>query len=281
VPYGARFAPENQDPTSPGKPLPDSFFRPYPGYNNITITDDAFNSNYHALLLTLNRRFANGLQFGLSYTYSKYLDYTGIPVYRPLRAWSYGFDGADQTHNLSFNYSYQLPRASKLKDNVLVRGAFDGWHLSGISQFVSGSPATISLSTVQGTDLTGGGDGQRVNVVGDPNSNGSTFYSWFNPAAFAAPGKGDPGNASKNSVRNPGVNNNDIALTKKFAVHSEKRFLQLRWEAYNAFNHTQYSGLDLSTKFDLTTGAQTNARFGQVTSTRSPRIMQGSLRFTF
>jgi Carboxypeptidase regulatory-like domain len=281
VPYGARFLPQNQDPSSPGKPLTDNYFRPYPGYNNVTLTDDAYNSNYHALLISLNRRFANRFQFGLSYTFSKFLDYTGIPVYANLRNWAYGFDGADQTHNVAINYTYELPKASHWKDNAFIRTAFDGWQLSGISQFVSGSPAAISLTTVQGTDLTGGGDGQRVNVVGNPNANGSTFYAWFNPAAFAAPGKGDPGNASKNSVRNPGVNNNDIALTKKFALKSEQRYFQFRWETYNTFNHTQYATLDLTPKYDLNTGAQTNARFGQVITTRTPRVMQGSLRFVF
>jgi len=210
------------------------------------------------------------------------MDYTGIPIYRPLRQWAYGFDGSDQTHNAVLNFSYTVPSASKyLAGNKLARWTLDSWNLSGISQWVSGTPATIGLSTVQGTDLTGGGDGQRVNIVGNPNSNGSTFYSWFNTAAFAVPGKGDPGNAAKNSIRNPGVNNVDLALQKKFPIKDEKRFFQFRWEAYNAFNHTQYSGLDTSAKFDLTTGAQTNARFGQVISTRTPRVMQGSLRFTF
>jgi hypothetical protein len=153
--------------------------------------------------------------------------------------------------------------------------------LSGISQWVSGTPAAISFTTVQGTDLTGGGDGQRVNVVGDPNANGSTFNAWFNPAAFAVPGKGDPGNAAKNSVRNPGVNNIDLALVKRFSVRSEKRYFQLRWEAYNAFNHTQYSGINTAARYDLATGQQVNALFGQVSSTRAPRVMQGSLRFSF
>jgi len=295
VPYGARFAASTQDPTSPGKPLPDNFFRPYPGYNNVSFTDDAYNSNYHALLLSVHRRFANGLQFGLAYTYSKYMDYTGIPIYRPLRSWAYGLDGSDQTHNLSFNYSYNLPKLSRLKNNGFMRGVFDGWLLSGVSQFVSGTPAAISLSTVQGTDLTGGGDGQRVNVIGDAFAStapfpgiqgavqgvGHTFSQWFNTAAFAAPGKGDPGNAGKYSVRNPGVNNNDISLSKRFALAKEQRYFQLRWEAYNAFNHTQYSGINVAPKYDLNTGAQTNALFGQVTSTRAPRVMQGSLRFVF
>jgi hypothetical protein len=146
---------------------------------------------------------------------------------------------------------------------------------------VTGTPATISFSTVQGTDLTGGGDGQRVNIAGNPFDNGHTFYQWFNPAAFAVPGKGDPGNAAKNSVRNPGVNNTDLALSKRFPVKGESRYFQLRWEAYNAFNHTQYSGLNTAARYDLTTGAQVNALFGQVSSTRAPRVLQGSLRFTF
>ena len=276
VPYGTHFLPQYTGGVT------DNFFRPFPGYNNVAWIDNAYNSNYHALLLSINRRFAGGLQFGFSYTFSKFMDYTGIPIYRPLRAWSYGFDGSDQTDNAVLNFSYDLPRASGLaKGNKAVKWAFDEWTLSGIAQWVSGTPAAISFSTIQGTDLTGGGDGQRVNVVGDPNAHGSTFYSWFNTAAFAVPGKGDPGNAGKYSVRNPGVNNWDMALSKRFPMKNEKRFFQFRWEAYNAFNHTQYSGINTAARYDLTTGAQTNTLFGQVTSTRAPRVMQGSLRFTF
>jgi len=81
-------------------------------------------------------------------------------------------------------------------------------------------------------------------------------------------------------VRNPGVNNWDLALAKNFPIKSEKRYFELRWEAYNAFNHTQYSGLNTAARFDPA-GNQTNALFGTVTSTRTPRVMQGSLRFTF
>ncbi len=276
VPYGTHFLPQYTGGVT------DNFFRPFPGYNNIAWIDNAYNSNYHALLLSINRRFNRGLQFGFSYTFSKFMDYTGIPIYRPLRTWSYGFDGSDQTHNAVLNLTYNLPHASRVfNGNRAVKWVFDDWTLAGIAQWVSGTPSSISFSTVQGTDLTGGGDGQRVNVVGDPNANGSTFFAWFNPAAFAVPGKGDFGNAAKNSVRNPGVNNTDLSLSKRFPVKSEQRYFTLRWEAYNAFNHTQYSGINTGARFDLTTGAQVNALFGQVTSTRAPRIMQGSLRFTF
>ena len=77
------------------------------------------------------------------------------------------------------------------------------------------------------------------------------------------------------------MNNVDLALVKRFAVKSEKRYFQLRWEAYNGFNHTQYAGINTSARYDLTSGQQVNPLFGQVSSTRSPRVMQGSLRFTF
>jgi hypothetical protein len=275
VPYGTHFLPQYSG-------LTDNFFRPFPGYNNVAWIDNAYNSNYHGLLLTVNRRFSNGVQFGFSYTYSKLMDYTGIPIYRPLRTWSYGLDGSDQTHNAVFNFTWALPKPSRLAGGARpVKWMFDDWQLSGIAQWVTGTPAGIGFSTVQGTDLTGGGDGQRVNVVGNGYENGHTFYHWFNPNAFAAPGKNDPGNAAKNSVRNPGVNNTDLAVSKRFPVKGEGHYFQLRWEAYNAFNHTQYSGINTSARFDLATGAQVNSLFGQVTSTRTPRVMQGSLRFTF
>ena len=162
-----------------------------------------------------------------------------------------------------------------------MRVVGDNWTISGISQFVSGTPASISLTTVQGLDLQGGGDGQRVNVVGDPNANGSTFNNWFNPAAFALPAGSGSGNASKTSVRNPGVNNNDLVAAKRFPLKSERRVITFRWEAYNVFNHTQYSTINTTARFDQTTGAQTNSAFGQVTATRAARVMQGVLRFEF
>jgi hypothetical protein len=76
------------------------------------------------------------------------------------------------------------------------------------------------------------------------------------------------------------VNNWDTALTKNFPLKSDKRYFSLRWEAYNAFNHTQYASLNTAARFQ-SNGQQVNALFGQVVSTRAPRIMQGSLRFTF
>jgi hypothetical protein len=256
--------------------------RPMPGYGNVTYLANGYGSSYHSLQVSANRRLAKGVQFGLAYTYSKYMDYTGIPIYRPLRVWSYGKDGADQTHNLVFNFIVDLPKASRLAPNPVVRYALDNWQISGIAAFVSGQPSGIGLSTTEGADLTGGGDGQRVVVTGKaqlPHGE-RTFDGWFNTAVFARPAKGDPGNAPKDVFRGPGVNNWDISLFKKIPLMKEQRYVQLRWEMYNAFNHTQFSGVDNGARFDPQ-GSQVNARFGQVTSARTARVMQAALRFTF
>ena len=207
---------------------------------------------------------------------------SALPVYQPLRQWSYGVDSSDQTHNMTINFVYNLPAASRvLGDKRIVRYTLDSWILSGIGQFATGTPVALSFSTTDGTNLNGGGDAQRMDVCGNANAgNIHTFSQWFNSAAFCRPGMNDPGNAGKYDVRNPGVNNWDLALAKNFPIRSEKRVLSLRWEAYNAFNHTQYASINTAARFDPT-GAQTNTLFGTVISTRTPRVMQGSLRFTF
>jgi hypothetical protein len=203
-------------------------------------------------------------------------------MYRPLRAWSYGKAGSDQTHNLVLNYTWDLPKASRLAPNRVVRFAMDNWQVSGITAFVSGQPSGVGFSTTDGADLNGGGDGTRIIVTGRaqlPHGE-RTLLRWFDPTVFARPQRGDPGNAPRDVFRGPGHNNWDLSITKNFPVFSEDRQFQFRTEFYNAFNHTQFSGLDSTARFDPQ-GAQVNARFGQVISARSPRVVQLSLRFTF
>jgi hypothetical protein len=119
-------------------------------------------------------------------------------------------------------------------------------------------------------------------LVGDPMLSGSQqgLLQWFNTAAFARPAKGDAGNSPKDVVRNPGVNNWDITLFKNIPLGSGQRRLQLRWEVYNLFNKTQFATLDTTARFDAA-GNQVNARFGQVITTRTPRVMQGAIRIVF
>jgi len=283
VPYGSQF--KHIDPTTV-TPLSDNFFRPYPGYNGITYYANGFSSNYNGLFVTLNRRFATGLELGVSYTYSKYLDVTsgntGLPLYQNMHNWNYGSDSNDQVHNLVVNYVYHVPSGTKVLPNrALFRYVFDGWTLSGIAQFTTGLPTAMSFSTTDGANLNGGGDAQRMDVCGNAYSGSiHTFLQWFNTAAFCRPGSNDPGTAGKFDVRNPGVNNWDMAIVKNFPVKSEKRYFSLRWEAYNMFNHTQFASVNTAARFQPN-AQQVNPLFGEIVSTRTPRVMQGSLRFTF
>lgn len=296
IPYRARHLdvnPQNANPVVAGTALPDDFLRPYPGYGNITYYENAGLANYNALQVAVNRRFIRGLQFGVAYTYSKAMDYTDgdrdpIATYRPARIWNYGRAGFDQTHVMVINYTWDLPRASRLWDNTVIKAVFDNWQLSGITAFASGTPGGIGLALVDtGTDLTGGGDGARVVVVGNPNLPDSKqtvaptgFVQWIDPTVFRRPARGDFGNAPKDVFRNPGTHNWDFSFFKNIPLWSESRRLQLRWELYNAFNHTQWSGIDTTARFDAN-GNQVNTRFGQVTAARQARVMQGSLRLTF
>ena len=88
------------------------------------------------------------------------------------------------------------------------------------------------------------------------------------------------GNAPKDVFRGPGINNFDIHLFKNFRP-TEKLKAQFRCEAYNIFNHTQFSSVDVNARFDPKTGAPAYLLFGSYTATRLPRRMQLALRFTF
>ncbi|HWQ55418.1 MAG TPA: carboxypeptidase regulatory-like domain-containing protein [Bryobacteraceae bacterium] len=287
VPYGARFLPENADPSNPTLSLSDNYFRPYRGYGSIRYYEMAGNSSYNSLQVMVNRRYAHGFQLGMAYTWSKSMGYgsTDLDVmatYQNHRTWHYGKTNFDQTHNFVFNYIWDLPKGSKLAPNLLTRLMFDNWQIAGVTAFVSGTPSGVGFSTTDSIDITGGGDGARIIVNGRAQlPHGERQFSrWFDTTMFARTPKGSFGNAPKDVFRGPGVNNWDISLFKKFPIKGEQRYVQFRCEMYNAFNHTQFASVDATARFD-TAGRQVNPRFGEVNSTRLPRVMQGSLRVTF
>ncbi|HMV49353.1 MAG TPA: hypothetical protein PKD31_16465, partial [Blastocatellia bacterium] len=182
-------------------------------------------------------------------------------------------------------------------NNPVVRVAFDNWQLSGITAFASGTPAGVGFSTVDGSDITGGGDGARIVITGNPlldrgNRKDAQLANglistpvWFNTSAFARPTPGNFGNAPKDVFRLPGTANFDLSLFKNIPLGSERRFLQFRWELYNLLNHTQWSGVNTTAQFSAPDAngvvTQTNPNFGLVNAAREPRYMQLSLRFTF
>ena len=65
IPMYARFDPKNEDPTQPGRPLPDNFLRPYQGYGDLNVNEHTGSSNYNSLQVAVNRRFTRWLQFAV------------------------------------------------------------------------------------------------------------------------------------------------------------------------------------------------------------------------
>ena len=79
----------------------------------------------------------------------------------------------------------------------------------------------------------------------------------------------------------PGWINFDASLSKAIPLGSEKRLLKLRLEAFNVFNHTEFSGVSSAFVFNPATGANTNASVGQYTSDRGPRVLSLEMHLTF
>ncbi len=315
--YGQRFLPASIDPTVSGgtTPLPDNFLRPYKGYGDINYIEFASNSNYHALQVQANRRFSSSLSFGLSYTWSKAMDLVdgngnNINPFIDPHSRNYGRAGFDRTHNFVVNYVYRVPGLSKHWDNGFTRQALDGWEVSGITSLISGAPSGIGYALVQARDLTGasgGGVDSRVVLIANPVlSSGQRDRTCAHAFAATAAAAADPrnlvvgchlnansvlpptvagdfgkGNAAKDLFRLPGTNNWDISLFKNFNLAREGKVrMQYRLEMYNAFNHTQFTGVDTTARFDVNNN-QVNALFGSYTSAANSRRIVMGLKLNF
>ncbi len=304
VPYGAEFLPQNQyctkasctvAPTTGSggwNPLPDNFFKPYPGFNTITYRTTSYDSNYNALQVSLNHRFNNGLEFDLGYTWAKNMDYvdeydSSAATYQPIRNWNYGPALETPGQDLALNYVYAIPTIPQSWSNFATKAVLNGWQLSGIVTYIGHQAATataggqtLSYSTVDTVNTTGGGDGARILVTSNPNAGGphhepnAAVPQWFNINTVARPTTGgyqclnaactqgqqiySNGNTSEESmiIYPPGVLNFDTALFKNFKIHENLTF-QLRVETYNTFNSPEFDSVNTSAKFAAFTGGQT------------------------
>jgi len=289
VPYGTNFLASSIDPTTGNTPLPINFLRPIQGYGDITYNELSTTSNYHSMQTTLKRRFQSSLTLGLAWTYSKAMDYvsgTANP-FTDYEDWNYGKTSSDRTHVVIVSYDYTIPALSRLWRNQVAKAVGDNWELSGITSFSSGEPQGVSYSLVSTTDLTGGGGSgvtSRPDVKGLvalPKSERTDLRA-FNTEAIAAPAdKFGRGTAPKDVFRGPGSANFDVTINKVFKFGRDgSKSIQFRFETYNSFNHTNFSGIDTTARFDAA-GKQTNARFGQYTSALSARKAQLGLKFAF
>ncbi len=309
--YGANLLPQNQNPQT-NTPLSDNYFRPYLGYGTIPQQIFEGNSSYHSLQITAHRRFSHGLQFDVSYTRSKAMDYAEgdststsglasgssntVARYVNRVFWNYGLAGYDRPNLLSFDLLWAIP--SFHPQNGFVKAVFDGWQISDITQYIpAGAPLNVTMSTSPTVNFFSEGDGARPLIVGNPNlpSGQRSANQWFNTAAFAEPIAITPaqcasgacptiqwwniGDTPQGVVRGPGRNVFNTAVFKNFRIR-ERLNAQFRAEAYNAFNHTQFNAVDTSVKYNAS-GVNTNTSWGQVTSARDPRIMQFAFRLMF
>lgn len=250
-----------------------NFDRQYPGFAGITMTEAATGSNYNSLQLSLNVQDWHGLMLQAAYTWSRELDYTTADLNTlsdPFnRAYDYGPGSFNRTQIAIFSYNYDLP-FFRNTSHALTHALLGGWSLSGITMFETGTPLNITMSA--DTLGLGGGTTNRPNAVG-ALSYPKTVNAWFSPSTFSAPAPLQFGSAGRDSVVGPGRANFNMALFKSFALPwREGSAIELRFESYNTFNHTQFNGVQ--TTFG-------NGNFGQVTSVYDPRVLQLGAKFLF
>lgn len=268
-------------PLSGSNPVRLNAIRPYRGYLAINTLENWFNSNYHSLQVSTQRKFSGSSSVRLSYTWSKTLtdatsDRSNAPQYTYARYLDYARASFDRTHVATISYIYYLPFMKKSRG--LGAGLVKDWQVSGIATFMTGLP----LRVTSGLNLDWGGIGiigssassPRPDLVANPNAGAPhTVQQWFNTAAFAAPPAGAvrPGNAAATTVIGAGQERFDLSLIRNVRVH-EGVSLQLRFETFNTLNHANWGnpGLSLGT-----------STFGVITSAREPRRVQLGAKLRF
>lgn len=256
------------DPRLNTRVIPAEAIRPFPGYTNITMRENTAASTYHSLQASYTRRMSKGLMFSAAYTFSKAIANASDFGEQPQNAYNLRAERAlttfDRTHMLVFNYVYELPI---FRDHSGLAGKLlGGWQLTGITIYQSGTPRNLGL--------TGGTIGLATRPDVKPGATltlPKTVAQWFDTSIFQAPAFGYFGNAGRDLIRGPGMEEWDVALFKTFHI-TERLGFTLRGEAFNIFNHTNFDAV--STSFG-------SGNFGQVTSARQPRVMELSAKMEF
>lgn len=284
---------------------------PYPQFNLVKFYDFTGSSNYNSLQASVQRRFSSGFTFGLAYTFSKTLvtangdeNWTS-PT--DVRRYDYRLASWDRPHVMAANFVYDLPRFSKWMGNPKWLSYFtDGFQLSGITQFMSGAPTELRWwndpAPIAGYYTSWQEDPPFfwIYPTGDPMT--KTGTSQVNPAVLTTKiGAAPP---SRTYLRNGGLANADISLLKNIRLGaSESRYIQLRLEAFNAFNHPNFRDLNLMFGVNGPTATEGpaltfNTRpatdssmnnlgqyFGEYTNTYTgaggPRVLQLAIKFYF
>jgi hypothetical protein len=232
----------------------------YPWYVSIGNQDSAGNSNYNSFQAEVTHAASHGLFFRVAYTYAHALDnasgyessagakgYTTnwIPQYKYL---NYGDSDYDFRHRIVGVYDYRVPIFASWRQNWYVNEALGGWHFTGITGLQGGFPITFSESGVYNSLYC-----DSYSYYGCPDipvtssfhishlNPRSATHLWFDPTLFSAEPIGSFGNTKRNFFHGPGYNYSDMDLYKDFPLRKESQYIELRVEAYNAFNHANFS----------------------------------------
>lgn len=227
-------------------------------------------SNYHSLQVSLNKQITHGLYYNLGYTYSHALDngssfessgfgnsydLTGtnwVPGFQHL---SYGNSEYDARHRFFAVYGVVAPLPQSWHEHYMVNEALGGWHLTGYTVLQTGNPVSI-----------GEPDDNRSLYC---NSNAYFFYecpdtpetssfniaiknpraaghAWFDTTPFSLEPVGTFGNVKRNFLHGPGFNYTDMTFFKDFPMgHADSpRYVEVRLEAFNVFNHANFAPPD-------------------------------------
>lgn len=249
--------------------------RPFPQYGDFNQEDDSFtpdrtgNSTYHSMQAQVNKRFAEGLSFLVSYTVSKNItdadsEGPGVQGFIGANAWigenSYNrraekaISSLDTPQSLVASFFYDLPigrgKAVLNKGGITDR-IVGGWSLSGILGYQSGQPTEVyaPCTGTAGAVLFGGCEftgSARVNIVpGVKQTNGRGLNPlttpFFNADAFAAPAPFTFGDEPRTlaSARTFGARNESITIGKKFRV-ADRGVIDFRAEFFDIFNRHIY-----------------------------------------
>jgi len=267
--------------------------RPFLGFGSLNFMAFQANSNYNALQFSARRSIAP-LTVSLAYTYSHSIDddsdggaFNALPSHvdsydtRRSRASS----DFDQRHLLNISYVYDLPFFKH--SSKLLKETLGDWQWSGITSIQTGIAFSVfdSASPDNAGVSNGSGPGTYADLVGNPKSAPSTACAvpgagpqLYNPCAFAAPRGLTFGDTGRNILHMPRRTNFDMSLAKNFKF-SEAMGFQFRAEAFNLFNHTQWSG-------DSSGGAGINndlnsPGFLHPNGTHRARTLQLGLKFLF
>jgi hypothetical protein len=236
----------------------------------LDLHDDSGRQNYRGLLLSVQRRSANGVSASANYTLSKCEGHPVTSLPNIGTGWAdpnnpdydYGPCSADRRHLVNATLGYTTPQFGGL--GVLA----SDWRVNGIFRSQSGAPLTVTTGIDRA--LTGVVTNQRADLVAGDGYGDKTLNNWLARADFAQPALGTLGNSKRGGWRGPGRWTVDMVLARMFRFGTQQ--LEVRAEAFNLTNNF-IKGNPIT--------ALNNQNFGRILSAGDPRIMQFAVKYGF